>query len=222
MTPSWIGQRRQCALALGLPVVALTVLSGCSTDSGPDAAGTTSPAHVLTTDAGGATATGTVTCTDVTGGITFHPPLVKAGTSPESTSIVLTVSGCTTSGSTANQVASANATGVIRGANNSCTGLLTSMPITVTFAWSPNSIHPSAVAFSGFALPTDGAGHLGFALPDKGGTSRVAGSFGGGAGGASSSGSVHSPLTAAQLQATCDTSAGLTSVTFANGTVTLS
>jgi len=172
--------------------------------------------------AGGAIATGSVTCTNVTGGITFYPPLLTAGTSPETTSIVLTVSGCTTTGSSVVQVAGARATATIRGANNSCTGLLASMPIAVAFAWSPSAVHASLVSFSGFSLPTDAAGHVGFALPDRGGSSGVAGSFAGTNNGASSSGSTFSSLTVAQLHATCDTAAGLASLTFVNGTVVVS
>ena len=208
-----------------LPVVLVAALSGCSSSSAssrPPAPVTSTSEGTFGTVAGGTAATGSVTCTDVTGGITFYPPLVNAGTSPETTSIVLSVSGCTPTGSNVSQVAGARATAIIQGADNSCTGLLTSRPIAVAFAWSPSSIHASLVSFSGFSLPTDAAGHVGFALPDKGGSASVAGSFGGTNGGASSSGSTFSSLTVAQLHSTCDTTAGLTSLTFVNGTVTLS
>jgi len=212
-------------LSILLPLGLVAVLAGCSstsTSTGSDTTMTTSSDATPSTIAGGTIATGSVTCTNATGGITFHPPLVNAGTSPETTSIVLTVSGCTTTGSSVAQVAGARATAIIRSANNVCTGLLATMPIAVAFAWSPSSIHASLVSFSGFTLPTDTAGHIGFALPNKGGSPSVAGSFGGTDHDASSSGSTYSSLTAAQLHATCDTAAGLASLNFVNGTVALS
>jgi hypothetical protein len=76
--------------------------------------------------------TGTVACTGVTALMKFNPPLSLTGTaSSESVSLKFTLHGCSVSGTT--NVTSANfngkGKGTITAANNNCTGLAGTQPV---------------------------------------------------------------------------------------------
>ncbi|HUY22248.1 MAG TPA: hypothetical protein VMV22_07890 [Acidimicrobiales bacterium] len=224
------------SVGVAVPVVLVVALSGCSSTS-PTRAGTTSTTSASSsttaattsttgvtpvTAAGGTVATGSVTCTNVTGTITFTPPLTNSGTSAEATRISLAAAGCTTAGSTGIQVASGTATATITSPTNGCVSLLSSKPVVVAVAWSPSSIHASVASFGGYAIVTDAAQHTGFGLPNAKGTASVDGSFAGTDHGATSTAATYSSLTTTQLLTACGTTAGLAALTIASGTVTLS
>ena len=171
--------------------------------------------------AGGTVAAGTVSCTNVTGTVTFTPPLSNSGTSPETTKISLTASGCTTAGSGASPVTGATASATIQSPTNGCVALTTSKPVAVAVAWSPSSVHASVASFSGYAVVTQG-GDIGFGLPGTGGSATVAGSFAGTDHGAKSTAATYSNLTSTELLTACGTPAGVSSLTIASGTVAFS
>ncbi len=122
-------------------------------------------------------ATGGVTCNSITGALTFTPPLTTKGGSAESTAITLNATGCATSGSNVSKVTRGTASATITDTSNACTGLLNSRPITVNITWTPATIHPSVLTFSGYAGSTGSGGDLGFTLPKSGDTAKVIGSF---------------------------------------------
>jgi hypothetical protein len=228
---TFANRRRMRTLAATM--VALTIalaLSACSSSSSSSssqAATTTTTttaapggAVTPTTLAGGKVATGSVTCTNVTGTIAFNPPLTNGGTSPETTSITLTASGCTPTGSSASTVTGGTATATIQSATNGCLSLLTSKPVAVAVAWSPSSIHASVATFSGYAIVTDASSHIGFGLPNSGGTASIAGSFAGADNGAASKATTYSGQTQTTLLAACATAAGVPSLAILNGSVT--
>ncbi len=70
-------------------------------------------------------ATGGITCTNITGGLTFSPPLTTTGSSAESTAVRLTAIGCTTSGSNVSSVTDGKATTTISSPSNACNRVLT-------------------------------------------------------------------------------------------------
>ena len=215
------------SFALAVPLALAVVLSGCSSTSSSTKAPTTSTSTTSaaaavppSTLAGGTVATGSVTCTNLTGMFTFTPPLTDAGTSPETIQISLTASGCATTGSSVSQVTSATATATIKSATNGCTSLLTSKPVAVAVAWNPSSIHASVASFSGYAIVADAAGHVGFELPATGGTASVAGSFAGSDNGAKSSAAAYSGFAQTQLLTACGAAGGVPAMPIASGTVT--
>jgi hypothetical protein len=224
-------RRMPTLVATALPLALALALSACSSSSSSSSQAattttstttTTAPGGVATptTLAGGKVATGSVTCTSVTGTIAFNPPLTNSGTSPETTSITLTASGCTPAGSSASTVTSGTATATIQSATNGCLSLLTSKPVAVAVAWSPSSIHASVATFSGYAIVSDAGGNIGFGLPNSGGTATIAGSFAGTDNGATSKATTYSALTQTTLLAACATAAGVPSLAITNGSVT--
>src|ERR1700722_15096245 len=71
-------------------------------------------------------ATGSITCSSLSGSATFSPALTLIGSSPETTNITLQATGCTTSGSNVAHVTSGAAVTVEKLASNGCTSLLSS------------------------------------------------------------------------------------------------
>jgi len=227
--PHRTGTRSWKALALAAPLALGLALSACSSSSSSSSssqattsstttttiAGTVTP----TTAAGGLVATGTVTCSNVSGTITFNPPLSNSGTSPETTTISLNASGCTQTGSNA-QVTSGTATATIPGSTNACTSLLTSKPVAVGVAWTPSSVHATVATFSGYAVVMNSAGDIGFGLPASGGTASVAGSFAGSDNGSASKATTYSALTSTQLLAECGAATGMSTLAITSGTAT--
>ncbi len=204
---------RAVRLSLLVPLgVIATLATACSSSPSPSAA---PPTTTLTL------ATGAVTCTDITGALTFSPPLTTKGGSAESTAIALTASGCTTNGSNVPTVTRGSESATLTSDTNSCTGLLMSRALTVNIAWTPSTIRPSVLTFSGYGGTSGSSGEEGFALPNAGGGAKVTGSFAGADHGAGSTATAVSAQTATQLLAACGSSAGLTSIQVSSGTVTL-
>ncbi len=196
-------------VALGLLAVAA---AACSSGGSSSTTSTTAPPKI---------ATGSVTCSDVTGSLTFSPPLTTKGTSPESTAISLRAASCITTGSNVATVASGVGSATISGTTNSCTNLLNPRTLTVNITWSPSSIRPSVLTFSGYAAATGPSNGEGFTLPNPKGTAKITGSFGGSDQGAASTAATFSGQTATQLLATCGSSAGLPSIQVTSGNLTL-
>lgn len=234
MVPLVAHKRVWRSLTFVVPLALVVVLSGCSSKTSTSGTSTTRASTTTTsttsaaggvtpiTLAGGVVSTGSVTCTNVTGTITFSPPLSNTGTSPETTRLSLTATGCTTAGSSGTQVTSGTATATIQSPTNGCISLLTSKPVAVAVTWSPSSIHASVASFSGYAIVSDAAQHIGFGLPNAKGSVSVAGSFAGTDNGAKSTASTYSNITTVQLLTACGTTAGVPTLAIARGTVTFS
>lgn len=224
------------------PVALATVLASCSTNSTSSTTTSTSSTTSTTTSttaapststsstqaavppptaAGGTIAAGSVTCTKVTGKVTFDPPLTGSGTSPEKSEVTLDASGCTVTGSSV-KVESGVAVTTIPSPTSACTSLLSSKPVAVAVTWTPSTIHASVLSFSGFSAGTNPAGDAGFVLPSSGGTSVVTGSFAGSDKGAKSTASLYSGYTTVGLLGLCSAKAGLASLNVSTGQVTLS
>lgn len=200
-------------MAVGLMA---TLAASCS--SSPSSS-TSSTAATTTTTA--AVSSGDVSCTGITGALTFSPPLTTKGSAAESTAVSLRASGCTTTGSSGPAVTASTATATISSTTNSCAGLITSRPLTVTVTWSPSTIRPSVLTFSGYSPVMNSSGQEGFTLPAAGGTAKVSGSFAGSDLGGGSTSQIFSNQTGTQLLTACGSSAGLASLQVTSGSLSL-
>jgi hypothetical protein len=189
---------------LGAVVLTALLLAGCG---GSSQAGTV--------------ATGRVTCTTVTGAATFDPPLTLVGSSPETLKIALHVSGCTTSGSNVAEVTAGRAEATNKTGTNGCTSLLTARALSVTVHWTPSTIAPSVVSFTGFSPGQSPTGALGFTFPGSGNRAKATGSFSGSDNGASSTAAAYTAQGTTQLVGACSTPAGIASIPISSGHVTL-
>lgn len=181
-------------------------LAGCS-------AGTGSP-H------GAAVAKGTVTCAQVTGTVSFAPPLTPSGRSAETTTFDLHPAKCSTSGSKVKVVTGATASAVMHG-TSSCSSGLSSKPSVVDVRWSPASVGRSVATFPGFSVTANNVGDAGFVFPRVGRSSAVTGSFPGTDHGADSTMSVYSLQSIATMLGSCEQGAGLSSIPLVVGALTL-
>ncbi len=166
-------------------------------------------------------ASGGVTCSNITGSLTFSPALTVKGGTAESTSITVNAAGCVTSGSNVSAITRGTGTATLTSTSNSCAGLLNSRPVTVDITWTPAVVHPSVVTFSGYGGATGPSGGEGFMLPKSGATAKVTGSFAGSDHGAGTTATAFSGETTTQLLGACESSAGLTSIAVTSGSVTL-
>ena len=196
-------------IILGPLLLVASLASACSSSS---TSSTSTAAATL--------ATGKISCTGVSGTIAFVPPLTSSGTSPESTNIAFTASGCTPSGSNASTITSGHGTAVIKDSTNACTGITTSKPVKVTVGWSPSTVLPTVVSFSGYKVGANASGDYGFTLPDTGGSDNVTGSFSG-SGATNATASTYSSSTAAQIATSCGSSTGLASLTLTTGSFSI-
>ena len=194
-------------VAAGL-VVATAVLASACSDTQTTAA-----------NSAAVRATGSVTCGSITGGLAFSPPLTATGTSPESATITLKATGCTTSGSNVSDVGSGSTKVTLTSPTSMCSGVLTLRSVALTIDWSTGAT-PSTVTFSGYSIASTPAGNGGFAFPNPGGRARVAGSFPGGDGGKGSTATITFDPSVAQLLTVCRSS-GLASIPVTAGNVTL-
>jgi hypothetical protein len=177
------------------------------------------------------TATGTIRCSHVAGSVLFSPPLAVAGHSAEKISVRANLSHCFASGSTVSAPVGGVTTLTISVPTNACSGLLqfptigsvstpsSSRAITADTAWTPRTIRPSVMTFSGFVLTSDDNGDPGFAFPGVGHKARIVGSFAGDDNGALSVASVFTHEKANEILNRCSLS-GLTSIEIVSGQVT--
>jgi len=197
--------RSSLLLALGL----IAVLAGACSSS------PSTPVATVVVARGG------VTCNTITGSLTFSPSLTTKGGAAETTSITVNAAGCVTAGSNVSRVIRGVGTATLTSTSNSCAGLLNSRPLTIDIAWTPATVHPSVVTFTGYGGTSGPSGGEGFMLPKSGATAKVTGSFAGSDHGAGSTATAFSGQTTTQLLTACESSAGLTSIAVTSGTVTL-
>lgn len=170
---------------------------------------------------GGAVATGRVTCTTVSGAATFNPPLTLVGSMPETLKIALHVSDCTTSKSNVAHVTGGSAETSSSLGTNGCMSLATPKALKITVHWTPSTIAPSVVSFSGFSPGESSSGALGFTFPGSDSTAKTTGSFTGSDNGRRSTAAAYTTQNLKQLIAACSTAAGIASIAISSGHVTL-
>lgn len=193
------------AAAVTLPFLALSAIGAGTATAGP------------------AAITGTVTCTSVTGSISFTPALTSTGAGTETNEPVkLTVKGCTITGGT-HKPKSGVITGNLKGSPDTCQSLLfgtSSQTIGLTTKWTPLSDKTSKTSFTGFNSVTDPSGTYmgdqGFQLPNTGGSGQTTGSYADSA----PTATAYTNQTPATLGTLCG-GAGVTKVTIVTGTATL-
>jgi len=173
------------------------------------------------------TGTGTLSCTKITGSVTFTPPLkgTTQNTNSETQKYSLTTTGCKTGGgSNIHSVTKGVVSQTIHTTDTSCYGLIhgsgSGFNFTAVWTSSPAAAN-SAIAFSG-DTPVVVGGKAGFKLPNTGGTAAVSGSFPGTNAGATSHAEGITGDSASQLLAPCSTSTGLKSIKIVKGSLTLS
>ena len=167
-------------------------------------------------------ATGSVSCTKVTGSITFKPPVRHIGTQRETQTVTFHASRCTTHGSNVKYVTSGSLTVVVHRSSNSCVSLLSSELPKGTGSWSPRSIHPTTASFTGFTFIYAKSGDVGFRVPNAGGSAKVTGSFMGKDRGKRSTASVYTNQTPGQFRSACLSPHGLSKQAIVSGSVTFS
>lgn len=158
-----------------------------------------------------ANATGTETCSDLTGTVSFKPALTTTGTSPTTATIAVKLSGC--SGGKPSATSGTVAAQTSYSANN-CTQLATppsTRTVTETVKWTPKTIPPSASAFS---APTVSVGSNVTITLSKGVTN---GSYAG----SSSAATLIVDSSRAELLATCSGKKGLSKLVVASGSATV-
>jgi hypothetical protein len=159
---------------------------------------------------------GTVSCSKITGVISFNPPLTLTGTATENTTIKITVKGCSVQGGSVKpKKGTVDADISNASSTNGCTSLETSQPETLTVTWAPGSkIAPTTASFSGYAVASNAKGDEGFSLPNSGGTGAAVGSY------AQASGvtaTAFSNETSNALATACESSGGLSSLKITSG-----
>jgi hypothetical protein len=170
----------------------------------------------------GGVATGPVDCRTMTGVASFSPPLTLSGSASETTTISLSLGSCATSGSSSAVVTNGRATLTNSTASSNCTSLLVSRPVKVAIRWTPSSVDPTTVNFSGYApsMASSGQGS-GFVFPNPGGKASAAGSFAGSNRGAGSVAYAYTTAGESQLLSACQSPAGLSSVAISSGSFTI-
>jgi hypothetical protein len=158
---------------------------------------------------------GTVSCSEISGTITFNPPLTLTGSSTENAKVDITVKKCSVSGGTVKPKKGVVDEPLATGTNN-CASLENSMAETLTIDWAPASkINPTTASFSGYTTGTNSKQDEGFILPNSGGTGSAVGSY------AQASGvtaAAYTNETETQLTAACS-GAGISSLKITSGTI---
>lgn len=212
------GGRRTVRLGVTV-VLAAPVLGLVTLTTAPGVAGAKKASKV---------APGTVTCTKVVGKIVFSPPLSLPGTKSDKMEVAhvrTVVSGCSTSAGKAPKRGIVTARVVTKsptGDANACTSFQTPRPISEAIRWIHRPpIAPSRVSFSSDKVVTNGAGDVGFTLPGTGGTASVKGSYAGTDKGASSTATVYTNQTEAQIGTRCGTRTGVSKLKITSGSGTI-
>jgi len=175
-----------------------------------------------TSNAKATVATGSVTCSKITGSINLSPPDQRGGTKPENMVWSINVSNCVTTGSNVVHVKGVRWTAAVHETTNACGALVYSKALHPSLKWNPKSVHPTVAAFSGFTFVRNKAGQEGFIMPNPGGSASIKGSFAGKDRGARSVVTLYTNLTARQFLAACDSKAGLAGYRIVSGTATFS
>lgn len=167
-------------------------------------------------------ATGAVSCSTVTGSITYNPPVHHVGTTAETQIFTFVASHCTTSQSNVKHVVSGTVTVAIHRPSNSCISLLSTHLSSSTGTWRPSSIHSTTASFSGYDFVYSAVGDVGFTAPNPGGTARVTGSFAGKDHGARSSVTAYTNMTPSHFEAGCLSPSGISRQTIVSGSARFS
>ncbi|HYA68385.1 MAG TPA: hypothetical protein VED63_06610, partial [Acidimicrobiales bacterium] len=170
----------------------------------------------VSADAGGPQ-TGTVACNDVSGTVTFNPPLTDGGTSPEVALAQVTIGGCVGADGATTPDAGYGTVSLFTSTDDCADLAAGGAPIATSLAvgWSPTTLGTSSIDFSGFSLsPSGGAG---FSLGGSGTT--VSGSYPGEDGGASTTATAVATLSTADIIAACGSTDGLESLTLTGGSL---
>jgi hypothetical protein len=166
--------------------------------------------------------TGTLTCSTLTGTLTFNPSLSSTGATsgPETTTAKVTVKGCTTGSATVKPTSGKVVETISGTGGNSCTGLTkpSSTAETFTTKWSPKTIASTTISFPGYTAITSPT--VGFSLGGKGTTGQAGSSYLGSDSGATSTAKAETADTTTQFLATCDKS-GIKTLKITSGSVTL-
>jgi len=193
-----------------LPIYLALEAGNADRQAGTEVAATTEPSG---------SQPGTVSCSDVSGTVTFSPPLVDGGTSSEVVLAQVALSGCVgADGATTPD--SGYGTVSLVSPTNDCSSLesggeVVSTPLAV--GWSPGALGTSSVVFPGFSLSSNG--EAGISLGGEGTT--VSGSYPGDDQGASTTASGFSSMSLDQIGAACSSSDGLDSLTIDGGSLNL-
>jgi hypothetical protein len=169
-------------------------------------------------------ATGSISCSKVSGLITFHPAEHHVGTVSERISVAFRASQCTTTGSNVKKVKSGSLSEVITRPTNACLSAMEvlSHPVHATGTWTAEKVklHSTTGTFSGFAFVFAADGDVGVQIPNIGGSARVTGSFAGAHHGARSTAVGYINLTAKEVRAACRSPQGLSSLKITSGRAT--
>lgn len=167
-----------------------------------------------------------ITCADVSGTVTFSPPLTLTGGAlhSQSTTVTASLKKCTVTGPNAAKISKATVSGTIvdPSTTGSCTGLSGASAVTgnLTTTWKSSDIlQPGDTSTTTFnqdvgSTYTKGKNSYGlFEIPGAGGTIGVTGDFTGTNGGSTSSVEAQTKDTDAQIATQCEAPAGLSSLT---------
>jgi hypothetical protein len=167
-----------------------------------------------------------VTCADVSGTVTFSPPLTLSGTTDHSqtTTVTASLKKCTVTGANPAKITKATVSGTIvdPSTTGSCTGLAGASTVSgsLTTTWSSKDIlTPGDTSTTTFnqdvgSTYTKGKNSYGlFEIPGAGGIIGVSGDFTGSNGGATSSIEAQTKDTDAEIATQCEAPGGLSSLT---------
>jgi hypothetical protein len=160
---------------------------------------------------------GTVVCSKIAGSFKFSPPLKATATSSnEKVSVKSTATDCVATGGATPTKGTTNTTTTFT--SNGCAAVLegSGKPAALTTKWSPGSIAPTTTSFPAPTATTSPTITLSYGGP---GTSSE-GSYPGSDGGAKSKVTIDIEQTESQIEASCETSAGLKTLTISGGSAT--
>jgi hypothetical protein len=89
--------------------------------------------------------------------------------------------------------------------------------VKVNVHWTPSTVDPTTVSFTGYAPSTAAGQGSGFVFPNPGGKASVQGSFPGSNGGANSIAYAFTTAGESQLLGSCQSPAGLSSLVISSG-----
>jgi len=175
----------------------------------------------------GVAAIGTLSCTGVTGRVTFNPPLVNGGTTSGREKVSVAVSACTTAGSNYPTPVTAKGTSSGKLVTNDCVSLLTgSTSMDVSDPALAVRLSLPRPSYSGVKVQANFGGGTHITAPQFGWSlsgvgTKVVSSFTGSDGGASSSAQYVSNFTLAQVMTACASPNGLKSLKITSGAISL-
>jgi hypothetical protein len=173
---------------------------------------------------------GLIRCTQISGTITFNPPLVTGGTTSEDTTGSISIRGCKKDSKKTVTVPTSGTSSIVglSDSTNSC-AFLPGFPVSpgaapsigFTTKYKPTTIAPSVTSFSGYSVVTQtGTGNEGFAFPNTTAPPTPTGNTTGSYPGTASTSTLYANEPSSALESQC-ASSGLGSITITSGTITL-